>query len=285
MPQWTPQAKTKLILDRAWEHISSVSYSVSLRWLFYRLLQDAIYHNKADYKWLTSLTAKARKSFYGEWHPAVLSDDTRRSNIRGAGHRPDFSVASEIVELADYLDFTISHFHNQDYYVELWFEAKAMSAQFEHYTRDITLRPFGGDPSIPFKYEIARQLSAIDREYGKPIIVLYFGDLDDKGLQIPRSAERDIRQWSAVDFEFHHCGLSSEQVEKYGIPEDPDRPGKYQWEALTDEQACEIITGAVAEWIDDDIIDETNDSASALVEKWQARVREVLEELVAGEVD
>lgn len=270
------------MLDRAWEHVCSVAYAVSLRWLFYRLLQDGTYHEKSDYGRLKNLVAKARKEFYEDWEPNILADDTRRSIERGGGGDPDFSVEDEITGLADYLDFQISHFHNQKYYVELWFEAKAMIGQFEHYTREITLRPFGGDPSIPFKWHIAKRLEQASETYGKPIVILYFGDLDDKGLQIPESAAADIRKWSDAEFEFIHCGLNAEQVERLGVPEDPERPGKYQWEALTDDQAHEIISTAIGEWIDQDVIDETSALAEELEDKWAPLVQEALEAVVAN---
>lgn len=273
---WTPRDKSKAVLDRAWEHVNSVSYSVSLRWLFYRLLQDGSYHDKSDYKRLCALLAKARKEFYGDWHPDTLTDDTRTSIDRGSGRGPDFSVATEITELADYLDFQISHFHNQEYYVELWFEAKAMIGQFQHYTREITLRPFGGDPSIPYKWRIAKQLERAAETYGKPIVILYFGDLDDKGQQIPESAAADIGDWSSAEFNFIHCGLNLEQVERLNVSEDPERPGKYQWEALTDDQAREIISAAIGEWIEEDVIDETHSLAAELENEWYPRVQEAL---------
>lgn len=274
---WTPQGKSREILDRAWDHVSSVEYAVSLRWLFYRLLQDGTYHHKGDYKRLCGLLAKARKEFYGDWHPDTLADDTRHPIIRGGGRDPDFSISEEVTGLAGYLDFEISHFHNQEYYLETWYEAKAMTGQFEHYTREITLRPFGGDPSIHCKWRIAQELGEASRRYGKPIVILYFGDLDDKGQLIPVCAVADIEEWCAVQFDFIHCGLSIEQVQRLQVPEDPERPGKYQWEALTDAQAREIISTEIGEYISEDVIDETHARATELEEEWYPRVCDALE--------
>jgi hypothetical protein len=41
-----------------------------------------------------------------------------------------------------------------------------------------------------------------------------------------------------------------------GIPDNPDKPGEYQWEALPDDAAREMIIGAVGRYVDADIIDE-----------------------------
>lgn len=102
-----------------------------------------------------------------------------------------------------------------------------MIGQFAHYTREITLRPFGGDPSIHYKWQIAQQLERAAEQCNKPIVILYFGDLRrQRTAEIPQSAARDIEKWCNVEFDFIQCGLNIEQVEGFGLPEDPDRPGQ-----------------------------------------------------------
>ena len=130
----------------------------------------------------------------------------------------------------------------------IMYEAKAMTGQFEEYTKHIPLIPFGGVPSIPFKYDIAKVIEWADKRYGKPIVILYFGDCDKKGKQIPKSALKDIRNWCNIDFEFIHCGLTLEQARKFKLPEDPEKPGKFQWEALDDVQAKDIICSNVKKY-------------------------------------
>jgi len=49
MNEYKPSAKTTAILDAARTHVESVDYDVTLRWCFYRLLQDGFYSSKADY--------------------------------------------------------------------------------------------------------------------------------------------------------------------------------------------------------------------------------------------
>lgn len=85
---------------------------------------------------------------------------------------------------------------------------------------------------------------------GKPIVVLYFGDLDPKGLQTPESAVSDIREWCSADFEFVRCGLNPGDEIRLDIPERFDNPGEYQWEALSDDQARDLITSHVDRYLD-----------------------------------
>ena len=135
------------------------------------------------------ILAKARKSFY-EAGALILGRRNQRTVKRGDGWFTEKSWLQAIGKAECRLDKMM----HQGYYVELWFEAKAMRAQFEHYTKYITLRPFGGDPSIPYKWQAAQELERASKYYNKPIVILYFGDYDKKGLSIPESALKDIEE-------------------------------------------------------------------------------------------
>jgi hypothetical protein len=237
------------MLDRAWELVNSVPYMVSARWLFYRLLQEGYYNSKSDYKdKFEKAISKARKAFYKDWRPDTLADETREAIERGTGYDDVASWLMGVGRARCMLD----KWREQPVYLELWFEARAMTDQFQHYTDHITLRPMGGQPSIPYKWEAAKALEDAYERYGVPVVVLYFGDLDTAGGQIADTVESDVRQWCAVDFEFVRCGLTEEQVMRYDILENPEKPGDYQWEALPDMAANEIITGAVSRYLRQD---------------------------------
>ena len=82
---YKPHKKNQIIADRAWKYVQSVPYTVSLRWLFYRLLQDGTYGGKKDYKPMVALFSSLRKNFYGGWHPETLADETRSADLNGFG--------------------------------------------------------------------------------------------------------------------------------------------------------------------------------------------------------
>jgi len=224
----------KLILDNAMRHIKSVPYKVTLRWLFYRLFQDGTYHKKKDYITCKTLLAKARHNNIGEWRPDTLVDDTRQIHWEGIG-------AFNKEEWIESLKCNLDKFQNQDYFIMILFEANAMYSQFAYYTKNIPLVPFGGDPSIYYKWTIAKEIEWAYERYNKRIIILYFGDCDDKGRTIYSSSIKHIRKWCKVDFDVIYCGLTIEQAKAFKLPTDPFKPDKYQWEALTDEQSKKII--------------------------------------------
>jgi hypothetical protein len=248
---YRPNSKSRAILARAWEHVQSVKYDVSARWLFYRLLQDGIYSKKKDYQRFLSLTSRARHNYWNGWRPDTLTDETRERIVRGVG---DSNPSEWARSVALYTTCKLDKWVGQSAYVEIWFEANAMASQFRLHTRYITLVPFGGMPSIPYKWEIAQSIDRAARIYGLPIKVLYFGDLDPAGETIPETSLADIRGWCGVDFEFIRAGLNPGDEVRYSIPENPDHPGAYQWEALDAGAAGELIEGAVADLIDYDAI-------------------------------
>ncbi len=240
---YNPRSTTAGALRRGLELVQSVDYHVSARWVFYRLLQEGWYTRKLDYanKWLKA-ASRARHAFWGGWRPDTLADDTRGAIWRGHGPR---TAKHWIADLAERTSCSLAKWHTQPNYVELWFEARAMADQFRHYTDSITLRPMGGQPSIPFKWATAKALESADYVYGQPIVILYFGDLDAGGECIEQVVRDDVTKWCDVDFDFIRCGLNPGDPERYNIPENPEKPGEFQWEALPDDAASEIITANV----------------------------------------
>lgn len=266
---YEPYGKCKAILDKAMEHIQSVDYKVSVRWVFYRLLQDGFYNSKQDYTKFITLTSRARKSWYGGWQPDTLADETREMRIfPNGGERPEPDIdeliereledgketidyyQSQIDDYRHHFTYSIDPNYYQDRFCIVLFEARAMLEQFKRYTNGLTLCPFGGQPSIPYKWKIAKYIEDRCAEYDKSAVILYFGDLDEGGQNIFKAAIEDITEWCSADIEAVYCGLTQEQAANYQVPENPERPGEYQWEALTDEAAREIITEGISGYYD-----------------------------------
>lgn len=273
---YSPHAKTAAILDRAWAYVQSVPYQVSMRWLFYRLYQDGTYSQKSDYKNRFKPRLKdARKRFYKGWTPYTLTDDTRTPVYRGFGRADALDWLTEAVYSQG---CKLDKWRSQPYYVECWYEAAAMHGQFAHYTKHVTLRPFRGDPSLDFKWEIAKDLERLAQRYeDKPIVILYFGDLDKKGEEIPETAEDDIRTWSDARFEFVRCGLNPEHVARYNLPENVEKPGAYQWEALGDAEARELIAGNLERFVDLDAIEAVEAQEERITERFRSELDQVIE--------
>lgn len=273
---YNPSPETRRMLERAWELVNSVPYQVSARWLFYGLLQEGYYNAKSDYKnkFMKALSM-ARHAQFEQWRPDTLADETRESIIRGHGYD---TPKAWLLDLAEEIECDLAKWHTQEHYIELWFEARAMSQQFEHYTENITLNPMGGEPSIPYKYRIARFLWWASIRYKKPITVLYFGDHDPKGIAIAKTANADAQKWCPVPFKFVHCGLTLEQVRQYNVPENFEKPGTYQWEAVSDMAAKEIIETNIDKYVRHDAFTQVDERAAKATEWLRAKLIKLAEE-------
>lgn len=276
MVKYQSSTAVESILRAAYAHVVAAPYTVTARWVFYRLLQDGILQEKSDYKRLLGYLSKARKGFFGGWRPDTLSDDTRQPIIRGTG----FVDGAEWLQAVARMSCNLDHWEGQACYVEIWFEAAAMTAQFEYYTNsNVTLLAFHGDISIPAKWEAATRIASRCRELSARPIIFYYGDLDSKGLQIPESARVDVQAFLVhlgfyEELEWVRVGLNEEHVVHYAIPENPERPGTYQWEALNNVGAQELIL------VSEDVLDHHSfDQVGVREDVITTRFREHLDSL------
>lgn len=232
--------KTIKILDFCMTKIKELPYQVTLRYLYYQCVQNGlIAKKKKNYDAFGSLLSRARKEFWQGWHPAILVDEARQYAFHG-----ELGYSMPYVELD-----VVKH---QSHYLQVWFEAQAMYQQFLRYVFQpyrISIIPFKGQATIKPKWDLAKKLERIYQKYEKPIVILYFGDYDKYGIEIPENALKDIRKWCNVPFEFERVGLNFSHVQKYSLPQQPDKPNSYQWEALTDPQAKELITEAIEKYL------------------------------------
>lgn len=262
-----PDARSIAILERAVELVAGVPYTVTLRWLFYNLWQDGYYTHQ-----LPTSKASAKQLAYGnfgklmstlrhsapQWQerfPIEVADDRRDPVLFSEGFR---TPSEWLAHQRNTIQCDVDWMTGQEHYVMVAFEAEAMQSQFIHYTQDYgcSLWPFSGHASIAYKQRLASHIAWARRRFGVPVVLLYFGDLDDAGEQIPETAFCHVRKWCQVGFNAYRAGLNREHILAYNIPDDPDRPGKYQWEAVPDAAARDIITGALNSLVRVDVLND-----------------------------
>lgn len=281
--EYNPQEETKNVLDWCLQRIQSVGYEVTARWLFYRFVEEVLKTQKGlstkeakqKYKNFLQWTSRARKRFYNGWRPDTLVDDTRKAHERGFGY---FSE-NQWLEHFRTEECLLDKYVKQENIVEIWFEAEAMYSQFNFYTSPyhLTLRPFKGDASIAYKWKIAKDLEFLSR-YKKPIVVLYFGDYDKKGLSIPKSAVKDIKEWSEMPFEFVRVGINKQQVVDWGILEAFDKEGTYQWEALSEQQAETLIINSIKKYWSLEQVKIVEHNEALATKRWKELINSALGE-------
>lgn len=285
LDHYNPRKETATLLDWCWMRLQTVPYSVTLRWLFYRFMQELLINKlgwkeseaKKQYEHFKVITARARYAFYNAWRPDTLVDDTRRVNYRGYGYNSGQEWMTHFLNEKCELE----KYSTQDNIVEVWFEAEAMYTQFDYYTRSyhLTMRPFKGDPSLFYKYKAAKDLQALAKALNRPVKILYFGDWDWKGRQIPATVAIDANKWCAVDIELIRCGINEEHIKQFNILEKFDKESgevKYQWEAITEQQAQSLIVNAIEKYWSLDKIREVEAKEAEYTKLWRPIAEKIL---------
>ena len=89
-----------------------------------------------------------------------------------------------------------NRWENQEYYPEVFIEKKALQGVFQNICRqyDVALGACKGYPSLTFLYESQLRFNSAIYNGKKPIII-YFGDYDPSGEDIPRSIYENHILW------------------------------------------------------------------------------------------
>ena len=141
----------------------------------------------------------------------------------------------------------------QSYHVEVWVEKVGLLPDVERAVQglDIQCRSVGGFPPWEFVYDNIDSIKEYmrDRREESQFVVLYLGDLDPSGRDIPRQLKESLEFFN-LDVDLEWVGITPEHVERYGLPQipldqevlgkihrDPRYPKYMDW--LRDEQDIE----------------------------------------------
>jgi hypothetical protein len=258
---YQPRKRNAALLDRALEHVTSVPYNVTLRFVFYRLVTDGLVKKSLNgYGRLTEVTTKARYAKIRGWNEWTLTDSTRRPQKQDSSHD---TVEDFLGELVESVEIDLNRHRGASRPIILY-EANAMTSQFQHYTKNYhcDLFPFGGQPSIQYKWRIFHKIIDII-DNGQIPVIFYAGDLDKAGLDIEADSNFVFNSWMGKyrkdwgKLRWNRIGLDQEQVDEFKIPTQEGGKEAYQWEALTDQQAGEVITEALDNIVNKDMLLET----------------------------
>ena len=182
----------------------------------------------------------------------------------------------------------------QPHYIEVWIEKEALRTVVKPITDqyDVPLFICRGYPSTSSLYDQARRLmqktEAHDGNSVREMTILYFGDHDPSGLQIPEAIAEILHKY----YQLNHvhvvqCGLRREHIMRFNLPPNPAkitdpraqqymrRHGEVSWEldALPPTELQNIIREEILKRTD---MDKVHDSRSRTI-----REREKIERLVA----
>ena len=148
---------------------------------------------------------------------------------------------------------------NSDEQVEIWLEKSALAGVLYPVTSeyDVPLMPTGGYTSETFAYGAVNSI----RGTGKTLVVYALYDFDRSGQDAASSLQEKVERFGAdfdVWVEFHHLGLTYDQVMNLDLPTRPakrstvaDRRWQYDFAAELDAIPPDTIRDMVREAIED----------------------------------
>lgn len=227
----------KWITEKALEICSNYSKGVlTLRGLHYQLVGEGMTNDIQHYKRVVSAMIDAR------WDGLVDFDqfsDLDRVMV-GSTKYAETDVDSEIEQAKNSIKAWMNYYfknrwENQPYYPEVLIEKKALQGVFQTTcsSNGVALGACKGYPSLTFLHDLYLRFSAA-KESGKTPIILYFGDYDPSGEDIPRSIQENLTKFG-VDVEVRRIALMEEQVIEWNLPPAPTKQTDTRaakWEGL-----------------------------------------------------
>jgi len=209
------------LLQHALNVISQYQIRLTIRQVYYRLVAAGIIKNcRSSYNSLDKRLVIARLKGKVPLH--VFED---RSRFFLAGdckyQSPEDFMSWRIEALKDSaLEYEVPYWLSQPEYVEVWLEKDALSALFGDVCKrfHVILAPCRGYPSLTYLHQAAQRLTNV----GKPITILYFGDLDPRGKDIQRYLTETLNGFGIVA-KIHRLALTRDQVEFYSLPPAPTK--------------------------------------------------------------
>lgn len=272
---------TQSTLANAYQIASEYGGNLTLRQLYYQLVaRGFIANSQESYSRLGRILADARLSgaFPFEW----LLDRTREARAGGFTHSQT-NVGSALANAAGELRRAPESWLWQDrwwgqpVHVSVWVEKEALAGVFEGPCDELSVAWFvlrGYSSLSALNQWVDNTYGAYQRGAVQESVVLYFGDHDPDGWEIPRSAERNVeaiinvRELDMPPIRFERVALLRNQIRQYAPPPFPakESSSRYEsyvrehgmtdaWEldALRPEVLTALIRGSVEQYFDTSI--------------------------------
>ena len=260
------QPKSLALIEKINEIVNSYQqqgYSLTLRQTFYQLVSRGDIPNlQSEYKRIGALLNDARWSGLVSW--TAIEDRTRHLNALSHWNNPGEIVTSAANS------YHVDLWTGQPKYTEVWIEKEALLdiAWRAASSFDVPCFACKGFPSASELWRAAARFKAHGRQ-GQDCSILYLGDHDPSGLDIPRDIADRLKLFYA-DVQIKRLALNMDQIQQYNPPpnfakeSDKRYPaykalyGKHSWEldALDPHVLNELISENIISCLDRKMFDE-----------------------------
>lgn len=259
------------IIENAVDVLSQYEAGVlTIRGLHYQLVSRGMTNDVQHYKRVVAATGQAR------WDGIISFDafSDRERSMACMTKADATNYEDKVIEAKTQIrlwasSYCLNRWENQPYYPEVLIEKKALEGVFYKTCMHnrIALGACKGYPSLTFLHDLSlRIIEATDK--GKQPIILYFGDYDPSGEDIPRALRENlILLGCSEELEVRRICLNKDQVIAWGLPPAPtkdtdsrsvhwDGLGQVELDAVKPEKLMRLLQSAIDDIFDQGLFEE-----------------------------
>lgn len=257
------------ITEKAIEIISRYEPGMlTLRGLHYQLVAIGMTNTTRHYKRAVSAMIKAR------WDGVVNFEafsDHDRAMIGVTEYETtdlDDSIENGKEQVGLWMNsYSKNRWENQPYYVEVFIEKKALQGVFQKpcQKNKIALGACKGYPSLTFLNEAKERFMEAENNGKKPVII-YFGDYDPSGEDIPRSIKDNLLEFG-IEVVMDRRALMENQVVEWNLPHAPTKIGdsrtakwngfgQVELDAVSPQKLINLCQDAIDSYFDEDLFNK-----------------------------
>ncbi len=260
---------------------------ITLRGLHYRLVARGMANDIQHYKRVVSAMTDARWDGLVEFDAFLDREREMFGQTDAEATEPTESARKAFEQMQAWAVYRKNRWENQRTYLEVFIEKKALQGVFEPVCTEwnVALNACKGYPSLTMLHDAYERFRQWDGEKG--LVILYFGDHDPSGDDIPRSVEENLARMGVL-VELERIALTREQVEMWKLPPAPtkltdtraagwDGLGQVELDAVEPDKIKELCREAIETYFDGALYEE-------LLENEQEETR-TFREIVRGKLE
>ncbi len=280
------------IIENAIDVLSNYEDGVlTIRGLHYQLVSRGMTNDIQHYKRVVAATGDAR------WRGLIsFNAFSDRDRYLACETEAEPSILGDKIDKAKEqvrlwaTGYYLNRWENQTYYPEVFIEKKALEGVFYKPCQyhGIALGACKGYPSLTFLHDATQRFKEASSRGQKPIII-YFGDYDPSGEDIPRALQENIRSLGCPEIELKRVALKEWQVIDWKLPPAPtkvtdsrsaswDGLGQVELDAVKPEVLTGLLEYTVRELFDENLHDELMRRESEEREYFRAELKRYVQE-------
>lgn len=242
---------------------------LTIRGLHYQLVSRGMTNDIQHYKRVVAATGKARWAGIISFNAFSDRDRSLACETKADDVILQDKIAEGKYQVKAWIEgYYRNKWENQPCYPEVFIEKKALEGVFYKPCRryQIALGACKGYPSLTFLKDAAERFIAAE-ERGKLPLIIYFGDYDPSGEDIPRALKENIIKLGCSSIEVLRVCLKEQQVINWKLPPAPtkitdsrsrnwDGLGQVELDAVKPEKLIALLDETVNKIFKQDLYDE-----------------------------